>query len=154
MIQGIKHNWRLFVVKPVLIFYGIQFAVTGSITTQVFCSPYQDAMVSFIALIFFQAVARQNMQSGFPLQRHSLFRSEQWSLERFGKQGSRAGHQVSSGWQLLDECSSYPNLSLSWSSVGPRKKTSDVHSIQWSPTIRDSASCFPLLQQLASSSRV
>ena len=33
--QGVRKNWTLFVVKPVLIFYGLQYAITGSITTQV-----------------------------------------------------------------------------------------------------------------------
>ena len=32
--KGFRQNWRLFVVKPVLIFYGVQYAVTGNITTQ------------------------------------------------------------------------------------------------------------------------
>ena len=33
--QGFRKNYTLFVVKPVLIFYGLQYAITGSITTQV-----------------------------------------------------------------------------------------------------------------------
>ena len=31
----IRRNWILFVVKPVMIFYGLQYAVQGAATTQV-----------------------------------------------------------------------------------------------------------------------
>ena len=34
-----KQNWKLFVVKPVLILYGLQHSITGSLTQQVHAFP-------------------------------------------------------------------------------------------------------------------
>jgi len=34
LVTSFKENWRLFAIKPVLVIYGLQWAITGSITTQ------------------------------------------------------------------------------------------------------------------------
>ena len=73
LLTALRENWKLFVVKPVLIFYALQWSITGSVNGQ----------VNKLKASFFVSIKKENRTFGDTFTRQKCNTTTQQHLRNF-----------------------------------------------------------------------